>query len=417
MSLKLNKIQKETLNLLLDIYERSATYKGINAKNQSFVINPEKIFPNYNSDYVDQDDVNQFNRDIRGLADVDLVVIKYEKNTPVIEKVILNINSLASIYNILNREDITQKRNHEIEIYSGYMGKHNIIDSFCKKQTKRLEMYKDAEYSIDISINTLKLLDAVLHNDIDIMERELSVEVLGDTKLFEKSYKTRICKIIEEHGNLGFDLDGLDEKEKKKVILEEFQVYSNPSYVFFKGDVVINYKDGTALIVKKDNSIALSSETINKIQTIRVNSKKIITVENLTSYNRVSDDESTFIYLSGYHNTAKQRFLKMISECNDSILWYHFGDIDPDGYFILKNLIDKTGIHFNPLFMSVKELQHYRKYSKPLEKNDIVKAESLIKLHFFDEVMDFLLENNCKLEQEIISWLHHDKGNKKNTGM
>ena len=93
MNLKLNKIQKETLNLLIDIYEKSATYKGINAKNQSFVINPEKIFPNYNSDYADQDDVNQFNRDIKCLVDADLVEIKYVRGTPVIDKVILNINS------------------------------------------------------------------------------------------------------------------------------------------------------------------------------------------------------------------------------------------------------------------------------------------------------------------------------------
>ena len=76
-----------------------------------------------------------------------------------------------------------------------------------------------------------------------------------------------------------------------------------------------------------------------------------------------------------------------------------------DGYYILKNLLEKTGIQFNPLFMSVKELQRYKKYCKQLEKNDIVKAESLIKMHFFDKVMDFMLENNCKLEQEIISWI------------
>lgn len=143
-------------------------------------------------------------------------------------------------------------------------------------------------------------------------------------------------------------------------------------------------------------------------------SKNVVTVENLTSYNRISNQESTFIYLSGYHNTVKQRLLKMISECNEGIAWYHFGDTDPDGYYILKNLIDKTGIHFNPLYMSVNELQQYRKYCKPLEKNDIVKAKSLIKLHFFDDVMDFMLENNCKLEQEIISWLRQDKENKSN---
>ena len=69
------------------------------------------------------------------------------------------------------------------------------------------------------------------------------------------------------------------------------------------------------------------------------------------------------------------------------------------------DLLEKTGIQFNPLFMSVKELQRYKKYCKQLEKNDIIKAESLIKMHFFDKVMDFMLENNCKLEQEIISWI------------
>ena len=53
------------------------------------------------------------------------------------------------------------------------------------------------------------------------MERELSVAVLGDTKLFKKSYKSRICSIIEEYGELELDLSALDKKEKEKVILEE----------------------------------------------------------------------------------------------------------------------------------------------------------------------------------------------------
>ena len=36
----------------------------------------------------------------------------------------------------------------------------------------------------------------------------------------------------------------------------------------------------------------------------------------------------------------------------------------------------------------------------------MVKANSLLKVHFYDEIMDFMLTNNCKLEQEIISWLY-----------
>ena len=41
-----------------------------------------------------------------------------------------------------------------------------------------------------------------------------------DTKLFEKSYKSRICSIIEEYGELELDLSALDKKEKEKAILE-----------------------------------------------------------------------------------------------------------------------------------------------------------------------------------------------------
>ncbi len=392
--------------MLLDVYENSVTYKGQNIKNQSFAIKPEKIFYEYNGDYTDQDEVNQFNREMQSLMEFEFVILDYERGIPVISKIKLNTNLINEIYSVLKREDITVKRNREIKMYTQYMGVHDIMDAFCKSQVERLNDYKDAKYTSDIAINILKLLKYVLGNNSDIMERELSVAVLGDTKLFEKSYKSRICSIIEEYGELELDLSVLDKKEKEKAILEEYQVFSNPSYIFFKGNVDIYYVDGNSISVTPDNPIAILSEAIARIEMIKVNSNRIVTVENLTSYNRINDNKSTFIYLSGYHNTAKQRFLKKIAENNSGISWFHFGDIDPDGYYILKNLVEKTGIAFVPLYMDVQQLINCKQYCKPLEKNDMVKANSLLKIHFYDEVMEFMLANNCKLEQEIISWLY-----------
>lgn len=392
--------------MLLDVYENSVTYKGQNIKNQSFAIKPEKIFYEYNGDYTDQDEVNQFNREMQSLMEFEFVILDYERGIPVISKIKLNTNSINEIYSVLKREDITVKRNREIKMYTQYMGVHDIMDAFCKSQVERLNDYKDAKYTSDTAINILKLLKYVLGNNSDIMERELSVAVLGDTKLFEKSYKSRICSIIEEYGELELDLSVLDKKEKEKAILEEYQVFSNPSYIFFKGNVDIHYVDGNSISVTPDNPIAILSEAIARIEMIKVNSNRIVTVENLTSYNRINDNKSTFIYLSGYHNTAKQRFLKKIAENNSGVSWFHFGDIDPDGYYILKNLVEKTGIAFVPLYMDVQQLINCKQYCKPLEKNDMVKANSLLKFHFYDEVMEFMLANNCKLEQEIISWLY-----------
>ena len=392
--------------MLLDVYENSVTYKGQNIKNQSFAIKPEKIFYEYNGDYTDQDEVNQFNREMQSLMEFEFVILDYERGIPVISKIKLNTNSINEIYSVLKREDITVKRNREIKMYTQYMGVHDIMDAFCKSQVERLNDYKDAKYTSDIAINILKLLKYVLGNNSDIMERELSVAVLGDTKLFKNSYKSRICSIIKEYGELELDLSVLEKKEKEKAILEEYQVFSNPSYIFFKGNVDIHYVDGNSISVTPDNPIAILSETIARIEMIKVNSNRIVTVENLTSYNRINDNESTFIYLSGYHNTAKQRFLKKIAENNSGVSWFHFGDIDPDGYYILKNLVEKTGIAFVPLYMDVQQLINCKQYCKPLEKNDMVKANSLLKFHFYDEVMEFMLANNCKLEQEIISWLY-----------
>lgn len=404
MSLRLSKIQIDALNMLLDVYENSVTYKGQNVKNQSFAIKPEKIFYDYNGDYTDQDEVNQFNREMQSLMEFKFVILDYERGIPVISKIKLNTNLINEIYSVLKREDITEKRNREIKMYTQYMGVHDVMDAFCKRQIERLNDYKDAKYTSDIAINILKLLKYILENNSDIMERELSLAVLGDTKLFEKSYQSRICSIIEEYEEL--DLSALDKKEKEKAILEEYQVFSNPSYIFFKGNVDIHYTDGSSISVTPDNPIAILSEAIARIEMIKVNSNQIVTVENLTSYNRINDNKSTFIYLSGYHNTAKQRFLKKIAENNSGVSWFHFGDIDADGYFILKNLVEKTGISFVPLYMGVQQLINYRQYCKPLEKNDMVKANSLLKVHFYDEVMEFMLANNCKLEQEIISWLN-----------
>lgn len=392
--------------MLLDIYENSLTYKGQNVKNQSFAIKPEKIFYDYNGDYTDKDKVDDFNREMQSLKDADYVILDYMKGIPVISKIKLNTNSISEIYLVLKREDITEKRKREIEMYSQYMNVHYIIDAFCKKQIERLNDYKDAKYTSDIAINILKLLKYVLGNNSDIMERELSIAVLGDTKLFEKSYKSRICSIIEEYGELEIDLSALDKKEKEKAILEEYQVFSNPSYIFLKGNVEIYYTDGSSIFITPNNPLAILSETVARIEMIKVNSNRIVTVENLTSYNRIDDNKSTFIYLSGYHNTAKQRFLKKIAENNSNISWFHFGDIDPDGYFILKNLVEKTGIPFVPLYMDIQQLINYKQYCKPLGNNDVVKGNSLLKIHFYDEVMEFMLANNCKLEQEIISWLN-----------
>ena len=72
-----NSVQKQVLEALLDQYERSKTYQGENKVIQSFQIPPEKVFPDYASDYADMDQIRDFEAWMRELEQDGLITIKY----------------------------------------------------------------------------------------------------------------------------------------------------------------------------------------------------------------------------------------------------------------------------------------------------------------------------------------------------
>lgn len=74
---------------------------------------------------------------------------------------------------------------------------------------------------------------------------------------------------------------------------------------------------------------------------------------------------------------------------------------DAGGFYILEHLKRETGIEFQPYKMDLETLKEYQEYTKKLTIND---RDRLIKLKEsqFKEVIGYMLENDCKLEQEAI---------------
>lgn len=403
-----SKIQKKALEFLLKKYESSKTYLGKNEVSQSFSLSPEKIFSDYVNDFADVDEIRDFENDIARLESESLIAIS--KNNDRIQKItaISSDENWQKIRTILGVKDKNEQKKEEIGFYSAIYEDSNseqIVKDFCKHQIERLETNKDAEYVQEDAKNIIALLNFILKNKSEILERELSISVLSNSKTWEEKYKRKILKILRQSGHFDALLEQCDdEKEKNKILLEECNIFSNPSYVHFKGNGKITFENGKCINVFSDIPLALSSTSISEIAYLEIDDSKIMTVENLTSFNRISDSETFFIFLSGYHNSAKQAFLKKIHKQNPNKEYYHFGDIDPDGFFILDNLRSKTQIDFMAYKMGIAELQKYSDFSKPLEQNDITKAKSLIANEKYAEVLRYMLQNNLKLEQEIISW-------------
>lgn len=409
----LSDYQNKILEKLLDKYERSKQTYDSTEKSRAIMIKPADIYKDYDSDYSDIDEQSEFETDISELVNEEYITIRRKEK--IISRIVLNVDSLDKIYALMKREPRKLAIQNEINLYKEWIGKNELISSYCTHQIELLKNSKTAKYKIKVAENLLRLLEFVLSNRQMILERELSIAVFGDTKIFEKEYRNKLLYVLKTYGNYNDLISEIEEEkgnekeEREEIehsILEELNIYSNPKYVYFKGCAEITFEDGNSYKLSSDIPIALPMDKLNTIKSFMISDSAIMTVENLASYNRIYEKDYFVIYLAGYHNIAKQSLIKLIASQNDVKEWYHFGDIDPDGFLILENLKKKTGINFKPVYMSINELKKYEKYTKKLEDNDTTKAQGLINKGLYVDIMEYMLKNNVKLEQEIVSWMN-----------
>lgn len=398
-----NKNQEKVLHLLLDQYEKSKTYMGDNRKKQIFSVSPSKIYSKYFDSFADIGEIEDFERDMHELSAKALVKLTIQDGE--IRRIAAIEEKIPEYYRILGREEKRELLVRERKLYEGYVGKHPTLDQFCRQQLARLERGNKADYPLKRAEVLLKLVARILENREEILERELSIGLLGDSKVFHKSYRTAVCNILEKNGDYGEKLYGVSNaREKELIILGEHNIHANPSYIYLRGHGEFVLGNGSTLQVTPDYPIALSAQAVEGMKGGRIMCKTAMTVENLTTFHRMQSEEIFYIYLSGYHNTLKQYVIKGLAAENPMLKWYHFGDLDPDGFFILEHLKSGTGIAFEAFHMGVEDLVRYKDFGKRLEENDRKKIETLMAKGLYRKELSFMLQENIKLEQEIISW-------------
>jgi len=134
--------------------------------------------------------------------------------------------------------------------------------------------------------------------------------------------------------------------------------------------------------------------------------KKVITIENLTTFFRWSKPESILIYLGGYHNRIRRELLMMIYRQIPDAEYLHFGDIDVGGFEIYEDLCEKTGIPFRTLHMDVETIEKYKEFAKKLTQNDRNRLKNLQEKReecSYSDVIGYMMEYGIKLEQESMS--------------
>ena len=246
----------------------------------------------------------------------------------------------------------------------------------------------------------LKVLNAMVMQDEEVMERDFSVKVLGDSKAFA-AVKSKVISIVKKYDHELI----VDEDDKDADVLMGYNIVKNSTYALVKGNLNFRLNDQIIDLEKLGFEYSLSDEMIKKLLLLPSTCTKLITVENLTSFYKLNIANSVVIFLSGFHNHTKQMLLKKIYAAFGNIEYLHFGDIDAGGFVIYNNLLKSTQIPFKPYQMGIEQLKTQFNYAKPLTEYDKKRLGELkknVEYSVFAEVIEFMLENSIKLEQEAL---------------
>ena len=379
------------LNALLDKYENSKSFLGRNKVQQKFSLTVSTLFPKY-VDHSEYDTFRNVNEAIDILVRKKLIVATINKAN-VCSKVTLNINVLDEVYNYIGRVQKKDLNQIIIRTLNKYKDKNEILSIFCRNQLDRLQDNKPVQFFNGDLIEfdqILHVVDKILRVESEIYVRDFSIQLFSDSKTFER-ISSKVVNLLFEYGNF----------PEKDQVLESLNLIKNPTYVNFKGAGSIVLSNQKIDLAALSGDIAISSIMIDSIEKIIVTGSIVMTVENLTSFNKLNSPDVFFIYLGGFHNSVRRNFIKRLYNQNPNKIFYHFGDIDAGGFYILEHLRRVTGINFKPYKMDINTLKEYSKYSKTLTDNDRRRLLALKRTEFC-EVIGYMLENNCKLEQEAV---------------
>lgn len=387
-------LEKILLNKFLDKYENSKVSKGTNVLNIHIrIFLSDSIFDNFRNGEGDELSFVLEKIQRRNFCRLHYTHFK------TLDYIELNVeeSSINKLYEYLNRENPKETLNKFKKIIFKFKdcGDDVIFKLFTSlEKDNKLSSYKFYLKSPYDATDILRAIIEINKLDKDIYERMLSTKLYSDSKRFGK-IKGKIALIFKDFSGKKFD--------EEDDILEELGVSKSDTPILIKGNIII--KKGESLINGRTKGISfdLSRNDINDLEIKYLRAKRIITIENLYSYKSFNDDDYIAIYLAGYHNKAKRELLKIFCNYNNALSFYHYGDIDVGGFRIYNHLKQKTNIPFIPFKMGVEELVTYRRYCKELtqnDKNSLKKMRHDTKFTIFYEVIDFMLENGIKLEQE-----------------
>lgn len=434
---------RKVLNHLLDSYENSRLFTGENKVNISieFPFNKKKIPAYFDESSYEYERIHSAMQELEEQGYI-RIVWKRGKENHIISKVVLIPEQIERAYQYVKRVPKADLVASNIAMLKECQNAYDtpVCRNFISYLLKRLQANQSVKEFVELSDmgKTRQLLQGVFEierNKRQCYLKEFSIEVFHDSKALQ-NMSGRLGKVFrrfgEDFGENGLDVRDTDEKifskkdpgekdfsekdfgekdfaEKDFVeILAEYGIYHTPNYVHLKGQLSFRIYETEFDLANFKQGIGISGEDLFAIRFCEMSAiKRVITIENLTTFFRWEEPESLIIYLGGYHNAVRRALLKAVYEALPDAEYYHFGDIDAGGFEIYRDLCQKTGIPFEMYRMNLDTLKAYQEYGRELTENDRIRLRKILERNAGEteeicEVIRYMLEWNVKLEQECV---------------
>ena len=380
--------------------------KAYNNGNQSFGI--KKIDKKYDS-YEDRDLIQKINSAAEKLEEKGFVEIIYIERTNYIKKILISkekdkIEQLANKYRMKTKETFCEQVQNILKKYEN--SEFDEIRTFVDNQKTILQDGKSVKFtqnqSVDLLEDVLMAWTTILSQKEYIKLRNLSSKIFEDSKKLAKIVRSLWPVISNSYD----DIEGSD-VEKQEHFLNEHNIYKNSIYVMIKGKGVIYFQNGERITLTDYlGPTQFSKEYVDKMT--RIETKQILTIENLTTFEdfNMNEFDGIVLYLGGFSNKVNVSFIK---KANMPIK--HFGDIDANGFKILYNLKEQLEQPVDAYMMDMNTILKCEDRGTSMDdekfKHNRVKLQTMMSDEKYTkeerELFEYLLKIDKIFEQEAIS--------------
>ena len=131
--------------------------------------------------------------------------------------------------------------------------------------------------------------------------------------------------------------------------LEDVGISASPRFVLVHGPLRLLLQDEWLNLGVLRGPVRLSDTDINRVSQIETSALRCLTVENETSFHELAKLESgELLVCTSYPGAATLAFLEKLPS---TLEFWHFGDSDPEGFDILRDLRERSSRPFHALHM------------------------------------------------------------------